>query len=534
MKRRHDRRISLGFQWDASSWENVPLWCDSLFARLKDSKVHWNLPAFPPDTPARKKASIARALRSRLESSGDIVTAMGFAGACHPLLNVDELEKEISWGVKNPWGTGIADVFDVRPQILVPRVPDLVRPDARKAYWECGFRLIGVCGESLSQPTGDLAGCFLYSRFMVTSLQSGGKEVKRMRRLIASAGDIFLLLDLSGLSRLEQLGIAMKELSKPVLARGPVVMLLPGPAPANPSPPPSLLADWTPFTPPLLHAKLDAAAGIARKKRKKNEEYHELLSLLGPGESTASARGTGSDQSERSRLVAHMLGEVALAGRDFDVRLSGGRFCGATRQGRDLLPRRPARSYIRSGAGTTFFKTQSSFSFEGESGTGLREELRVDGQAGAGISVEYSFRDDSPFLSIGVEVRFPVLTADAYIEEYAPLAIALRDLRRGEGVTVEVSAPDESAASVDLNEDTGGIILPGATHRIRRADGGWIRLMYATPDSRRWGLPFFRVTRLRGARILEMNPFGSYMPMPGTALSGRRERFSLLLGLEDG
>jgi len=530
MKRRRDRRISLGFQWDARSWENVPLWCDSLFTRLKDSKVHWNLPAFLPDTPARKKASIARAIRSRLESSGDIVTAMGFAGACHPLLNIDELEKEISWGVKNPWGTGIADIFDVRPQILVPRVPDLVRPDARKAYRECGFRLIGVCGESLSPPAGSLAGCFLYSRFIVTALQSGSKEVKRLRRLIASAGDLFLLLDLSGSSRPEELEIAIKELLEPVLARGPVVMLLPGPAPANLSLPPSLLADWTPFIPPLLPAKLDATAGIARKKRKKNE----LLSLLGPGESTVSARGTGPDQSERSRLVAHMLGEVALAGRDFDVRLSGGRFCGATRQGRDLLPRRPARSYIRSAAGTIFFKTQSSFSFEGESGTGLREELRVDGQAGGGISIEYSFRHDSPFLSIDVEVRFPVLAADASIEEYAPLAIALRDLRKGEGVTVEVSAPDESAASVDLTEAAGGIMLPGAAHRIRRADGGWVRLMYASPDGRRWGLPFFRVTRLRGARIVEINPFGSYMPTPGSALSGRRESFSLLLGLEDG
>jgi hypothetical protein len=228
-----------------------------------------------------------------------------------------------------------------------------------------------------------------------------------------------------------------------------------------------------------------------------------------------------------------MPGDVTLAGSAFDVRLSGGRFAGAMRRGKDLLPRRPARSYVRMRGAASCLRTLSSFSFESEAGTGLREELGFDGSNGSVVCLEYSFRDDSPVLSIAAELRLPYFTPDTRIEEYAPLAIALRDLGRNEKVTVESASPDESPASVVLAEGSGWVLMPGASHRIRRSDGGWIVLRYSSPGGRRWGVPFFRVARIRGGRILEVNPFGSYAPVPGAELSGRRETFTLLLGLED-
>ena len=94
MKRRNGRRVCLGFQWDAGSWEDAPLWCDYLFTRLDRQRVHWNLPAFPPDGPVRKRASLAKSLHDRIERSGDALASMGFSGACHPLLNLDELEEK--------------------------------------------------------------------------------------------------------------------------------------------------------------------------------------------------------------------------------------------------------------------------------------------------------------------------------------------------------------------------------------------------------------------------------------------------------
>ena len=60
----------------------------------------------------RKRASLVRTLHARLERGGDGITSAGFSGACHPLLNLDELDKELSWGLKNPWGTGLTDVLN--------------------------------------------------------------------------------------------------------------------------------------------------------------------------------------------------------------------------------------------------------------------------------------------------------------------------------------------------------------------------------------------------------------------------------------
>jgi hypothetical protein len=275
---------------------------------------------------------------------------------------------------------------------------------------------------------------------------------------------------------------------------------------------------------------------LSRKKRKKNEEFAALLSQLGSASdgSTAGAGESVKDPHRELRLVAHMLGDVSLAGSGFDVRLQGGRFSGITRQGRELMPVRAARSYVRTGGSPWHYRTVSSFSFESDHGTGLREELRIDGKEGSLVSIEYSFRDDSPLLSIALEMRFPDFPPGAQVDEYAPLALPLRLLKKGETATLEASAPDGSASSVEVSERTGSACAPGALHRIRRVDGGWIVLHFGSHGGPSWGLPSFRVVRARGARILEANPFGSYAPQPGSSLSGRHARFSLRLGLEDG
>ena len=100
-------------------------------------------------------------------------------------------------------------------------------------------------------------------------------------------------------------------------------------------------------------------------------------------------------------------------------------------------------------------------------------------------------------------------------------------------MNIEAVAPDESAATVRLGETSGPVFLPGASFRIPRADGGSILVRFSAPEERRWGLPSFRITRVRGARVLEFNPFGSYTPLAGSSLSARSETFTFLMSLED-
>jgi hypothetical protein len=535
MKRRNGRRLFLGFQWNASSWERAPVWLEVLGRRLDGLSVHWNLPAFPPEMPARRRSTIAKSLQSRLETGGDIVTSLGFAGACHPLLSLDELEREIAWGLKNPWGTGLDDVFELRPAIAIPQVADLFRPAAWKKYMDSGIEHLGICADPLLKAAAP-AGCFFCARIVIPGEGPLLTVARSVRRLLSSNDNAFLIFDLTFVADVERMRQAMDGIIGPILAPDAGLSHFPPPESrlaAHSPPPAGIAADWRPCTPPMLHAKIEATAAIARKKRKKNEEYQDLLLRLTAGGPLPPPSADGAwDASRQLRLVAHMLGEVALAGSDFDVRILGGRFCGATQRGKDLLPRRPATSYIKTGGRTSYYRTMSSFSFEDESGTGLREELKLDGQDKPGMSIEYSFCTDSPLLSLDAKISYPMLPAAAEVTEYAPLAISLREVARGESAIIEVTAPDESTACVTLTEESGAVGLPGAIYRVKRADGGWIVLRFGTVDTKRWGFAFFRVVKVRGVRILEANPFGSYTPMPGAGLSGQRESFTLLLGLE--
>jgi hypothetical protein len=462
---------------------------------------------------------------------------MGFSGACHPLLNLDELEKELSWGLKNPWGTGLTDVLNLRTHVLIPRVPDLMRPGALKLYADRGFTLVGICGVPAHGSGASRDGFFNAVRLGVADTGPGDPDFRSLRRLVSSAENIFVLLDLSGLTKTGPLERMTEELISPLLGSDSFAFsLVEDPSSSPPSSPAfrSARTDWSLFPASVLRARLKATAGLARRKRKKTEEYQDLLCTLAQGELPDGEAEAAEEQSpNRLRLVAHMLGDVALAGRDFDVKLSGGRFCGIMRHGSWLLPSRPALSYLKMQGRTTPFRTLSSFSFEGENGTGLREELGIEGENGTRLSIEYSFCDDSPLLSVNAEISYPRLAAARVVEEYAPLAITLAELPKGGTVTLEATAPDDSATTVTLAEKSGWILLPGAVHRIARADGGSILLQFSPRDGKRWGIPFFRVVKTRGGRFLEMNPFGSYAPVPAAVLGGKRETFSLLLGLDD-
>jgi hypothetical protein len=535
MKRWPDRRICLGFQWDTGSWDNALAWCTWLFTKFDHQRLHWNLPAFPPDGQLRRRASLIKALRSRIEAGGDAVVSMGYAGACHPLLNLDELDRELSWGLKNPWGTGITEMLEVRPRVLMPRMPDLQRPEAWKQYRAHGFTHVGIAGSIRSLPAVRSEGTFSYVLLPVSAV---GTAAHGLRRLISSARDLFLVIDLSGSAGPGPFEQGIDDLTAVLRSsREQSFSLIADPSPAETDPPPRLplyRPDWSAFPAPVLRAKLAATAAIARKKKKKSEEYRELLTVLAPGDAVTAAVDLREEETgNRARLVAHMLGEVALTGAEYDVRLTGGRFCGITRRGIDILPRRPAASYLMVDGATRHYRTTSSFSFEGENGTGLREELALEGEDGATLSIEYSFEDDSPLLSVSAEILHPRLAGSGIVQEYAPLAIALAEVPRGGKVEVETSAPDETSFSSHISEDQGCVLIPGASHRIRRPGGGWISIRFAPREGRKWGLPFFRIVRGRGGRFLLMNPFGSYAPMPAAALRGRHERFSLFLGLED-
>ena len=99
----------------------------------------------PPSPRTDTGASgLAPVLRERLASAGDSLIAMGCTGACQPVLGLEELDREIAWGVRNPWSTGLADVLGRRPAAIAPRLADLDRPGAAALFLRHGLALVGT------------------------------------------------------------------------------------------------------------------------------------------------------------------------------------------------------------------------------------------------------------------------------------------------------------------------------------------------------------------------------------------------------
>ena len=531
MAKRGGRQVFLGVQWDRGSWDNLPTLCDLIREKAGERPLVWNFPAIPAESLQKTKMWLHKTLNGRRDL--DLIAPMGYAGACHPVLTLEELEKEISWGMENPWGTGVSQVLEIRPDVLMPRVADVLRPEARAAYRRHGFKTLGITGgRGTSWFADDGLECFTCTRIPVAGLRG----IRRPRE-----GDVLLMLDLSGPAMVEVLEEAL-ELMTPWLA-----------PPGAPSPLTAAHSssrrlrelaaaglDWSPFPAPLLRQALSSVTAGVRKKRRKNDECRELLSSLSLGAASASPATVVGGKEEApagalpggSHLVAQMLGEVSLAGNGFDVKLAGGRFTGITRNGRDVLPLRPARSYLRVGGKRWTFRTRNSFSFEGDEGTGLREVLGIDSQENASLSIEYAFCESSPLLEITVDVRWPAFAPGAIIDEHAPLVITLAELGRAEEAVIQTEAPDGGISSMRAGSGS-WVVMPGSLHRITLGGGGTLLLRPGPAGSHAWNLASFRVTHEGRKRFLEANPFGGWSPLPAGLLSERRERFSLLIGIEE-
>ncbi len=474
---------------------------------------------------------------------------MGFAGALHPLLTLDELDKELCWTTRNPWSTGVMDLFDAKPSALAPRLSDLERPAALELYRSSGFGRLCVELERAARPRS-LDGLTLVP--VIRLAPRAGPATETSRRIRRAAGqDALLMIELSAFPSEQAFQSFFDELLKAVSSSGIVLStiedvdgragtLTPTSAPGAP---------WDELPASLLRHRLSLASAYQRKKKKKNEDYRKILNLLAfpPGFAESPMEGNAVAPSARKdngkTLVAHMQGDVALAGRDFDVRLSGGRFSGIVYRGRYLLPNIPASSFMTICGKTFHFKTRSSISFEGDDGTGLRDELSLETGNGrrhreavdasrCNLAIEYEFRGDAPELFIGAVLSYPLFTAGQIVEALAPLAIPLTELRGHGPARVEAICPDGSRAVHVITERDGWKPVSAMTWLVE-AQGARILLHTAPPAEKRWGLGFFRITRSRRRRLLEANPFGSAIPTPGPLISGKTEAFTLFIGIEE-
>jgi hypothetical protein len=538
MRRGKARSIVIAMRWDGASWDSVPAWCDAVLPLVKETPVQWSFPALPEGFRTWALDCFVSPLRARMKRQGDGLLPMGFSGAPHPLLTLDELEKELSWTAKNPWSTGIAEVFGARSTLLAPRMADLNRPAAVEAYRSKGIDWVGMeCG--FGSPLS-CDGITLYPFSTACHGEPPSTVAGRaFRRALDRDEHPLLFVDLPSFPSISELKAYLSDLLEMLSSRGIGIAGLdsvrnpPNPMPVESAP----QARWDAAQ--YLRKKLDAASAFQRKKRKKNDDYHAILCLLASPHAPGSLPAVGQDREKNGKvLIANMQGDVALSGSLFDVRFRGGRFCGLERQGRRLTPDIAASSSVTTSGKACPFKSKSSVSFEHSGGTGLRDELftELECERGrkeiAGLTVEYEFREERPELVIRAELRYPRCDG-VVVNGTAPLVFALSELDGSSPALIAVTCPDGSESRHLIREKHGWKTIPGMRWAVE-ANGALIQLSASSEAEKRWGLCLFRVTRRRGRRMLEVNPFGSSTPVAGASVSGLTERHTLLIGLLEG
>ena len=65
-------------------------------------------------------------------------------GRPHPLLAAEELEKELAWCRRNPWGAGAKALLGQDPRHLLPLAADLARERLDGVYGRHGFESVGL------------------------------------------------------------------------------------------------------------------------------------------------------------------------------------------------------------------------------------------------------------------------------------------------------------------------------------------------------------------------------------------------------
>ena len=526
------RRVLVGVQWDGACWTRAPLLADRILRVLHAVPLHWNLPAFPSDE--GKPSPVIPVLRERLASAGDTLLAMGCTGACQPVLGLGELDREIAWGLRNPWSTGLVDVLGQRPAAAAPRLVDLERPDAAEAFLRHGLRLVGIAdGGPFVVTSHHGLRVFPYARVPVPGVGRTRLDAE-LRRLLASDGDVFVMLDLSALPPAPGAAVPLIEtLAERVLGSGrSVVPLVEAALDAQHYANRRTVngaGAWRLFPAIPLRRRIASVEKARQKRRRHAEETRDLLARLSAGTPDPPPPPPEVPRRYTDRgLIAHMQGETTLAGAAFDVSLAGGRFCGLVHGREALTPQRPAGSWVRAGGRTIAARGRSAFSFEGDGGTGLREDLVLE--PGGSLVVDYAFRADDTVLTVEGSWIFPELSAGAVVEEWAPLVLALADLAPGQDIGVDFEAPDDSRGASLITERDGWCTVAGSRFRVKAGDREV--LLEARGGEPAWGVFLFRIARARlGRRVLEVNPAGAVGPVPAGSLAGTRGAFAFTIGL---
>lgn len=505
-----------------------------------DLSIHWSYPIHPLLGDSSSRAD--RVVERLKERPNDRTLPIGFTGAYHPLLQVDELRKELEWSSTNPWNEDLKTAFgSERVAALFPFSLDLWRERSRSVYSEAS-RLLAVdprTGELVTVDDESFTSIPLLMPARFDHRRLGKKLLRFYRR--DAYDSVGIIVD--GLEvRPEELA-AIFELVDELRERrsGFAVRLIDelpdaASAPSGDLPSLALRVVEVPNDPVSRANRLHGPEKAKGRKRGADELIRRRLEGLAPvepsGEHSVRDRASGPRVDDRT-LVADMSGIVNLSESQLTARFDGGRLAGMAHGQTKVVVEKPIRSYLQFAGSGREFATVSSFSFEGEHCRGLRTILALDGD-GIGqpgqIVEDYYFEDGKSDLLVTVTVTYPEITGADIVEEYAVLELPLFSLGADEVIEAECEYPDGERYTARINAQPHPFQLAGRRFCFR-AGSGEFRLAF--PD-----LPN-AIPEVVGARFrrdgdgytLCVNPRGSYSSSPAAAFTAVAEQFHLAVSV---
>ncbi len=506
-----------------------------------DFPLHWSycIHTLLGNTSSRAD-NVITGLRAR---SDDHQIPVGFSGAYHPLLKIDELKKELLWSRENPFNENPKAVFNSLPlKALFPYSVDFRRAPARLAY-KGGPTII------VEDRSRDLLYCISEDRYSTLPvIHTPSLDEKRLRKqllrlyrresdekaailidgLLTSPAPISETLAVLGDLRARFPGFEIVSVERWLPTRSGEsedirsIELRPLPIPVDP-----------------VTRRFWSSVPTKQKGRKRitNElikQRLERLSFVGIEEKKGAIGLDSQLRADERTLVADMSGEVLLTESELSARFKQGRIVAIRRDGHEAACPLPARSFLRFEGKTSEFTTISSFSFEGPRARGLRvvqkldsENLATPGQ----IVADYYFEEGEEDLLISLTVAYPELKNVDRLEGYALLEWPLFALSSDECVEANCEYPDGEGCTLQVMPQTDSIQLVGCKFHFKVRDTVvrvlFNRLENALPEVLPVG---FR--RAKGLNVFCINPRGSYSPSPAAAFGGVTEQlhFAVTVG----
>jgi hypothetical protein len=431
--------------------------------------LHWNTPLYPLFSgSSRALTDLITEIKARIASRGDVVAPPGFRGALHPLLDDQELTRELSWCRRNPWVPGFRGLLGQEPQVAIPMAPDLGREAADGVYSRAGFPIVGlpmrVAGaapgprdhrrrkhEAAKEP-----GRFLLWHepdrasviaAWVLGLEELAADSPAMSALgAAGSGPLLVLLDLCQgeekdrspgsfggdrpVARLldalsHRRTVVPASLCEEALkAANPVPARTPGRNQPLLDPPPAALLHASEACAPLeaetgLFAlgRQRRAQALRRPGRRRNLDIRGALEIMAADvldeeRAVRAAKHQGGTEPLRTGqiLFAEMGGVVSLPGPGYAAHFADGRLRGLSRGGEQILSGLPAECWFDFGGRRCLLQTVSAASFEREGDHGMATAFACPLDSGGGevrMRAEAYFREGWPELRLELSVSFP-------------------------------------------------------------------------------------------------------------------------------